>query len=141
MMVASAWAKLHSEYSVAKNTKDRAVHMHELSIAMSIIELAEEEADRRGGLQITAVHVRLGCLTGVVKEALLSSYEIAREDTPLAESKLVIEEVPGVIFCPACNARRPVDSAEWFRCGECGALAAELIEGKELEVVSLEVAA
>jgi hydrogenase nickel incorporation protein HypA/HybF len=40
--------------------------MHELSIAMSIVELAEEEAERRG-VQVTAVHLKLGALSGVVK--------------------------------------------------------------------------
>ena len=45
--------------------------MHELSIAMSIVELAEEEIERRGNVQITAVHLNLGELSGVMKEALL----------------------------------------------------------------------
>ncbi len=44
--------------------------MHELSIAMSIVELAEEEAERRS-VQVNAVHLKLGALSGVVKEALL----------------------------------------------------------------------
>ncbi len=57
--------------------------MHELSIAMSIVEMAEEEAERHGG-RVAAVHLKLGKLSGVVKEALLSSYEMACEDTPLA---------------------------------------------------------
>ena len=113
--------------------------MHELSIAMSIVELAEEESERRGGVHITAVHLRLGRLTGVVKDALLSSFEIACEETALAGSQLVVEEVPGVIFCSACNSRHAVDSAHWFSCPECGGLATEIVEGKELEVVSLEV--
>ena len=52
--------------------------MHELSIAMSIVEMAEEESERRGGGHIQAVHLRLGLLSGVVKEALLSSYEMDR---------------------------------------------------------------
>jgi hydrogenase nickel incorporation protein HypA/HybF len=113
--------------------------MHEISIAMSIIELAEEESRRHGGLRIAAVHLRLGLLSGVVKDALLFSYGIACADTPLAGSRLVVEEVPGVIYCPACNGRRPVCSSEWYRCSECGSLASEIVQGKELEVVSLEV--
>ncbi len=56
--------------------------MHELSIAMSIVELAEEEAERRG-VQVTAVHLKLGLLSGVVKDALLSCHEIACEGTRL----------------------------------------------------------
>jgi Zn finger protein HypA/HybF involved in hydrogenase expression len=39
--------------------------MHELSIAMSIVELAQEEAERRG-IQVDAVHLKLGALSGVV---------------------------------------------------------------------------
>jgi hydrogenase nickel incorporation protein HypA/HybF len=113
--------------------------MHELSIAMSIVELAEEESQRRGGLHVTAVHLRLGLLAGIVKDALLSSYEMACEDTSLKGSHLVVEEIPGVVYCPACDARRPVRSSEWFCCSECGSLASEIVQGKELEVVSLEV--
>jgi hydrogenase nickel incorporation protein HypA/HybF len=113
--------------------------VHELSIAMSIVELAEQESQRRGGLDITAIHLRLGLLSGVVKEALLFAYEIARQNTPLAQSQLVVEEVPGVIYCPQCQTRRPVTSSQWYQCTECGSLGSELLEGKELELVSLEV--
>ncbi|HVB57430.1 MAG TPA: hydrogenase maturation nickel metallochaperone HypA [Candidatus Acidoferrales bacterium] len=75
--------------------------MHELSIAMSIVDLAREEAGRRGGVQVRAVHLRLGLLSGVVKDALLSSYEMACEDTPLEGSRLVVEEVTVLVFCRA----------------------------------------
>ena len=83
--------------------------MHELSIAMSIVELAQEELERRGG-RINAVHLKLGALSGVVKEALMSSYEMACEDTPLQGSLLVFEEVPVVVFCPQCQQRRTLSS-------------------------------
>lgn len=69
--------------------------MHELSIALSMIELASEEVDRRGGGRVTALHLKVGSLSGVVKEALTFSYEIACQGTPLEGSQLVIEEVQG----------------------------------------------
>jgi len=112
--------------------------MHELSIAMSIVELAQEEAEQRG-VQIEAVHVRLGALSGVVKEALLSCYEMACADTPLAGSRLLIEDVPVVIFCPSCRAPRPLSSVQLFRCPECGSPSSEVVQGKELEMVALEI--
>ena len=71
--------------------------MHELSIAMSIVDMAQEEAERRG-VHVSAIHLKLGLLSGVVKDALLSSYEMACMDTPLAGSHLVIEEIPIVVF-------------------------------------------
>jgi hydrogenase nickel incorporation protein HypA/HybF len=112
--------------------------MHELSIAMSIVEMAQEEAERRG-VQVDAVHLRLGALSGVVKEALLSCYEMACYETPLQGSRLVVEETPVVIFCPNCRARRPLSSVQLFCCPECGTPASEVVQGKELEVVALEI--
>lgn len=62
---------------------------------MSIVEMAEEESDNRGGARVEAVHLKLGLLAGVVKAALLSSYEMACEGTVLQGSRLVVEETPG----------------------------------------------
>ena len=59
--------------------------MHELSIALSIVDMAAEEAERQGG-RVVAVHLKLGPLSGVVKAALLSAYELAREGSPLPDS-------------------------------------------------------
>jgi hydrogenase nickel incorporation protein HypA/HybF len=113
--------------------------MHELSIAMSIIELAQEESERRGGVPVTAVHLKLGALSGVVKEALLGSFEMACEDTPLQGAQLVIKELPVLIFCRTCEAQHPISSVQLFCCAECGAPSGEIVQGKELEVVALEI--
>src|ERR1700722_6093225 len=106
--------------------------MHELSIALSIVEMAQEESERRGQAQVLAGHLRLGQLSGGVKEALLSSYEMACEATPLEGSRLLIEEIPVEVFCPRCEAPRLVDSIQWFCCPECGTPTANILRGKEL---------
>jgi hydrogenase nickel incorporation protein HypA/HybF len=113
--------------------------MHELSIAMSIVDLAQEESARRGGIHFTAVHLRLGLFSGVTKEALLSSYEMAIEDTVLHGSRLVVEDVPVIVFCPQCNAERPVHPTKVFCCAQCETPTGDVIQGKELMVVGLEV--
>ena len=112
--------------------------MHELSIAMSIVDMAQEEAQQRG-VHINAVYLKLGALSGVVKEALLSCYEIACDDTPLRGSQLIIEDIPVVVFCPKCNAQRPLSSIQYFCCSECGTPTSQVIQGRELEVVALEI--
>jgi hydrogenase nickel incorporation protein HypA/HybF len=113
--------------------------MHELSIAMSIVEMAQEEAARRGGVQVGAVYLKLGALSGVVKQALQSSYEMACDDTLLKGSRLIIEEIAVVVFCPSCQGPRPVSSLQLFCCAECGTPSSEVVQGKELEVVALEI--
>jgi hydrogenase nickel incorporation protein HypA/HybF len=112
--------------------------MHELSIAMSIVELAEEEAESRG-VKIEAVHLKLGALSGVVKDALRSCYEMACADSPLKGSRLIVEDVPIIIFCPSCQAQRPLSSVQLFCCPECGTPTSQIVQGKELEVVALEI--
>jgi hydrogenase nickel incorporation protein HypA/HybF len=112
--------------------------MHELSIAMSIVDLAQEEAARRSG-KVTAVHLKLGALAGVVKTALVSSYEMACADTVLQGSQLIVEEIPVVVYCSRCKKRRPLSSIQLFYCEECGTPTSEVVQGKELEVVALEM--
>jgi len=88
---------------------------------------------------VSAVHLKLGLLSGVVKDALLSSFGLACEGTALEGSRLVIDEVPIEVFCEACAANRRIASMQWFICPECGATSANVVHGKELEVTALEV--
>jgi hydrogenase nickel incorporation protein HypA/HybF len=114
--------------------------MHELSIAMSLIDLAAEEALRRES-RVLALHLRLGPLAGVVPEALASAFELAREGTALADCRLEIEQVPLTVYCSACAFERPAESAQSLRCGECGALCGQVVAGRELELTALEIEA
>ena len=105
---------------------------------MGIVEAAADEAQKRG-VQVSAVHLRLGALSGVVKDALLFSYEVACQDTPLEGSRLIVEDVPVAIFCPQCKELRVLESVQSFTCPQCGAPTMDVRQGKELEVFALEV--
>jgi hydrogenase nickel incorporation protein HypA/HybF len=113
--------------------------MHELSIALNLLDIAAEEAQRRGAAQVFSIHLKLGPLSGVVKEALLSAYEMAREGSPLAEARLVIEDVPVTVHCLTCQADQPVVSIQELCCARCGTPSAEVVSGRELELVALEI--
>lgn len=112
--------------------------MHELSIALSIIEGAEEEAARHN-CRIKSVRIRLGRLSGVFKDALLFAYRLAIEDTPLAGSQLLIEELPVIIFCPQCAAEHTLASIQSLSCPVCGTPTPEIRQGRELELFALEL--
>ncbi len=101
--------------------------------------MAEEEAARRGGVQVHAVHLKLGALSGVVEEALKFSYEMASEETMMKGSSLLIENVPVVVYCPACCSEQRLSSIQNFCCPECGTPTPEVRQGRELEVVALEM--
>ena len=114
--------------------------MHELSIALSIVDGVLEELHHRGATQASAVYLRVGRLSGVDKDALLFSYEVASQDTVLGRSNLVIEDVDITIFCPACGAERPIRSFPVLTCAACGAISNRVLQGHELEITAMEVA-
>ena len=115
--------------------------MHELSIAIGIIEaVTEERCLRQGTMQaVQAVHLRLGPLSGVDRSALEFAYQVAREQTRLARADLVIEETPVTFHCPACNCTRSPVSIQCLVCSVCGMPATEITGGNELEIVALEI--
>ena len=113
--------------------------MHELSIAISIIDVAAEELARQGGGRVEAVHLKLGPLSGVVREALLSAYDLACEQSPLQGSQLEIQDVPVEIFCDYCGKHQPVASIQEMCCRVCGTPSAKVVRGRELEIVALEI--
>jgi len=112
--------------------------MHELSIAIGIVDAALDEGRQRG-VHVSAVHLRLGALSGVVKDALLFCYEVACQDTPLVGSRLIVEDVPVVVFCSHCKDTRELSSVQSFLCPECNTPTMDIRKGKELEVFALEV--
>jgi hydrogenase nickel incorporation protein HypA/HybF len=112
--------------------------MHELSIALSLVEMASAAATEAGVSSVQVVHLRLGALSGVVKDALLFSFEIAAAGTPLADAKLVIEEVPVQIYCPTCAAPAILPNIQRFRCPRCNTPTNQILAGRELDLVSLE---
>lgn len=114
--------------------------MHELSIALSIVETATEQAEKLGGAKVLAVHLKLGPLSGIVKEALLGSYELATENSAMAGSRLVIVETELRAYCPSCQVERAVVSTTDISCVECGTPTPKITSGRELEVTAMEIA-
>ncbi len=114
--------------------------MHELSIALSILDLVAEEAQRRGNPRVLSVHVKLGPLAGVMREALIGAFEMAREESGFPDCRLVIREVPIVVYCPSCKGERPVVSIQHLACAQCGTPTPQVVHGQDLEVAAMEIA-
>jgi hydrogenase nickel incorporation protein HypA/HybF len=113
--------------------------MHELSIALCILDAVADEAQRRGGVRVEAVHVRIGPLSGVIKAALEPAFELAREGTDLETCRLVIEEVPIVVRCSTCQADRPVPGMQEMCCPICGGAPSEILSGREMDITAMEI--
>ena len=113
--------------------------MHELSIAYSVVEIATESAKAAGAVRVKEVQVRLGALSGVVRGALEFSYEIACAGTMLEGSRLVVRELPAVIWCGVCGREVELASVQYFCCPVCDTPSGDLRQGRELDVEAIEV--
>jgi hydrogenase nickel incorporation protein HypA/HybF len=69
--------------------------VHELSIAVSLVELACEEVRRRELQRVRAVHLRIGARSGVVKDALTFSFALAADGTAIEGAELRFEDTEG----------------------------------------------
>ena len=113
--------------------------MHELSVALELIEIATEEIVRLGATGVSTVHVKAGPLSGIDADALMFSFAAASAGTLLDGARLSIEMTPLTVWCEACAAERSVVSIACRRCQVCKAIAPRVVRGEELELIGLEV--
>ena len=113
--------------------------MHELSIAASIVESVTESAAAYPGAHVKVVRLRVGALASVIEDSLMFCWELATEGSPLAGAALVIHMLPVIVHCDACGSDTELAGVQSFRCPKCGELAADLRQGRELEIESIEL--
>ncbi|MEJ5360248.1 MAG: hydrogenase maturation nickel metallochaperone HypA [Desulfobacterales bacterium] len=113
--------------------------MHEMGIALEILEITQASipADLPTA-RVARVNLRVGKLSAVVPESLRFCFEIAARETPLAGAELAIEEIPVSARCRACGERWTVTEPV-FLCQACGGGDLEILSGRELDIVSIEV--
>ncbi|MGW1064180.1 hydrogenase maturation nickel metallochaperone HypA/HybF [Streptomyces aureus] len=112
--------------------------MHELSIAVAVVEQVEE-AVRDRGRAVASLTLRIGELAGVVPEALEFSFGLAAEGTALAGARLLIETVEARGRCEGCGREAATGMPPVLWCAGCGA-PLTLLGGRELEIVRLTLA-
>ncbi|WP_441248075.1 hydrogenase maturation nickel metallochaperone HypA [Kitasatospora sp. McL0602] len=106
--------------------------MHEMSLAMAVVEQVEQAAVAEGATGVEAVHLQVGQLAGVVAEALAFSFELACEGTVLQGAALVTEEIPGLARCRPCAQEWGVGMPPELTCPRCAGSEVELLAGREL---------
>ncbi|MCD4772764.1 MAG: hydrogenase maturation nickel metallochaperone HypA [Bacteroidales bacterium] len=112
--------------------------MHELSIAISIVELSEKEAKKANVSSVQEINLEVGTLSGIVVEALEFAMDEAVNDSVLQNAIIKIKKVPAIAKCLKCSKEFPVEDY-YTPCPECNNFETELINGKELKIKSLVI--
>lgn len=112
--------------------------MHELSIALNIIDLVEEECLKAGSSVVTEVTLRVGTLSGVDPVALSTCLQVASRDSLMKEARIRLEREPGKGWCRLCAREFEMEDILDL-CPRCFQPATELRTGQEMQVESIMV--
>jgi hydrogenase nickel incorporation protein HypA/HybF len=112
--------------------------MHELSIAHSILSIAEKAAAANNNGVVTAVGLQIGELSGIETDSLAFAFSIIREGTRLHQAELKIELISGEAKCLDCSHEFPMNNYAVL-CPECSSNAISIIKGKEMKVVNISM--
>lgn len=112
--------------------------MHEMSLAMNIVEIAEKTARSQDGRLINRIEVEVGSLAGVMGEALSFCFQAAAQGTMAAGATLEIIPVAAKARCSGCGK---IETVQTFfdDCPHCRGHLIDILEGRELRVLSITI--
>ena len=114
--------------------------MHEMGIAIQIINIAKSSIpENLEGVPVERVNIAVGKMSAIVPSSLKFCFDIAIKDTPLEGALLNIDELPVTLQCKNCNNRWVTDQPV-FACEKCQGTEVEMLSGRELDIVSIELA-
>jgi hydrogenase nickel incorporation protein HypA/HybF len=108
--------------------------MHELAITQGVVETIVE---RTGRSRVTAVHLVIGKVSGVVPDAVRFCFDLVAVGSPVEGARLEIDEPPGRARCRGCAGEFDVDGLIVL-CA-CGSADVEVLGGDELLIRAVEV--
>jgi hydrogenase nickel incorporation protein HypA/HybF len=112
--------------------------MHEFSLAIEVINLAQREAEKNNANEIQEIEIEVGDLSGVEAAAFESALQLLVKDSVLEHAQIKIVRTPGNGKCNACNYEFEMNY-RMATCPKCMCFPSEINGGQAFRVVSLVV--
>lgn len=112
--------------------------MHEMSIALSIVEAADSAARRENALRVSVVSLLIGRLAGIERSSLEFCFPLAAKGSLAEGAELQIEERDGHGACLECKERFPIDRL-YAECPRCRSLRVDVVSGREFLITSITI--
>jgi hydrogenase nickel incorporation protein HypA/HybF len=111
--------------------------VHEMGIAMSILDACRAAMAPHGGGRLEEVRIAVGELSAIEPELLQYAWEAVVGGGPDAGSRLAVDWRPARQRCPQCGEEKPRAPGSWLRlCPDCGH-PLEVEGGDELDILHL----
>ena len=112
--------------------------MHELGIAQAALKHVLAQAERAGAQHVDCIVLRIGELSGVDPESLRFAFEAILPTSAAAGARLELESIPALARCRSCNHEFTPARESLFECPLCRAFGAEVLHGRELDLVRID---
>jgi len=110
--------------------------MHEMSLVVNIVEIAEKEALKAGAESISELELDIGEVSGVEIDALNFAFESIKQKTMLKNAFIKINNIEAKSLCEDCRCEFHSE-AVYDLCPKCNSYKTTLIQGKEMKVKSI----
>ena len=107
--------------------------MHEMAIVQSVLDVAFEAADKHSSSAVKKIKLRIGEMSGVVRESIEFAFSVLKDGTPAAGAELEIEMVRLEALCGSCGPASCAIANLNLICDSCGG-AMEIVSGREMKV-------
>mgnify|MGYP003373355872 FL=1 len=112
--------------------------MHEMSVVINTVNMAEEYARKNGAEKITKIVLEIGEFNSVVPEYIRYFFPDVTEGTMLEGAELVIETSIGMARCRNCGTEYPWKKSG-YRCPVCGSEECRIISGRDFVIREISV--
>jgi hydrogenase nickel incorporation protein HypA/HybF len=110
--------------------------MHELTIAMEILEIADDYAKKANSNIAAEIEIEVGELSGVEFDALDFALEISKKNTVIENANINIKKIKGKAKCNICTKEFEIDNL-YSICPFCNQNNFTVIDGKQLKVKTI----
>ena len=112
--------------------------MHEMTIAMNIVDIVCKQANYENALKINSVDLEIGELSGIMIDSLEFCFDAACKNTIAEDANLNIHTINAEAFCKTCKNNFNIES-DFSPCPTCKDFDYEMKKGKELSIKSFNI--
>ena len=111
--------------------------MHELGLCDALLKKVDQIAKESELEGVNSVTLDIGTLSGVIPRFMSDCWEAVIDGTPYAETKLIVNSVPGEAECLDCGKIFEAE-LEKLVCPACESLKLRPISGRDMTITEIE---
>lgn len=112
--------------------------MHEIGVVRQMCKTVMEFAAENQIQSISEIVVEIGELSLIIPKYVEDVYPLVVEDTMLKDTKLIIEEIPGLAECDECDEIFNVVEHKGY-CPNCGSFEKTVLTGKDFNIKEVHI--